>query len=65
MFIVITVLIIPIEYKYFLNRFIWHVDETLTGIKISNQSEAGSTGSEGVTLLTSEVLNRSLTMDTA
>ena len=37
---------IPIEYEWFLNRSIWHIDETLTGTTTSGKSGPGNNVNE-------------------
>ena len=39
---------IPVNYEWFLNRSIWPIDGTLTGITTLGQSGPGSNGNEGV-----------------
>ena len=39
---------IPIEFEQFLNKFIWPIDGTLTGITTSGQSGAESNGHKEV-----------------
>ena len=43
-----------IEYKKFLNRSLWPIDENLTGTTSLNQSGPGNNGNEGV-LLTPQI----------
>ena len=38
----------PFKYKYFPKRFIWPIDETLTGTITLGQRVAGSKGNQGV-----------------
>ena len=38
----------PIEYKWFLNKFIWPIDETLTSTCTPGQNGPGSKGNKWV-----------------
>ena len=36
----------PIEFEYYFDRFLWHIDETLNGTTNLSESRNGSNGNE-------------------